>query len=350
MNLMIQRVSSKLDQEIDQEYFNQVLFTTIGSFEYIAFQCNKKSKYPKYSYYCNFNGKKSLDEAINIATLQFENLISLLDSLKDKDQKVDFPRNVEPKDLEEDINSWISDINSYDPSLCDNCLKIMKEIVTERRKMAIASEYCYDSAFEKSKGECSAHVRNALNYAGFDFPDKNFNAYQFYKDENGVNHLELRGFKEMKLEDGLKNKMDGDIVVEEPKGKNIYGHIQIYNEKHDQWVSDFKQKSKDAMVHSSDIGVRHYYRYFPKYHCLIFQRQKKKKSFLENHINKIESKNVNYDRYNNSSSSYYYKDNDSINSFKVSDRVSIRANLDKSSDGTVGFKFNVGFSIPCIIF
>jgi hypothetical protein len=268
---MIQRVSSKLDP-IDQNDFNQVLFATIGSFEYIALKCNKKSK-PKYSDYCNFNGKKSLDEAINIATFQFENLMSLLDSLNDKGQKVDFPSNFQLKDLEKDINSWISDINRYDPSLCDNCLKIMKEIVTERRKMEIASEYCYDSAFENSKGECSAHVRNALNYAGFDFPDKNFHAYQFYKDENGVNHLERRGFKEMKLEDGLKNKMDGDIVVEEPKGKNIYGHIQIYNKNHDQWVSDFKQKSKEAMVHSSDIGVRHYYRYCPKFQ--IFQRQKK---------------------------------------------------------------------------
>lgn len=343
----MKQVSSKLDP-IDQGHFNEVLSRTLGSFEYIAFKCNKKSKYQKYWYYCNFNGKESLDEAINIATFQFKILMSFLDLLNDKGQKVDFPSNLQPKVLEEDINSWISDINSYDPSLCDNCLKIMKEIVTERRKMAIASEYCYDSAFEKSKGECSAHVRNALNYAGFDFPDKNFNAYQFYKDENGVNHLELRGFKEMKLEDGLKNKMDGDIVVEEPKGKNIYGHIQIYNSKHDQWVSDFKQKSKEAMVHSSDIGVRHYYRYCPKFPCLIFQRQKKKKNFLD--IKEIESKNIHYDRYNNSSSSYYYKDNDSINSFKVSDRVSIRANLDKSSDGTVGFKFNVGISIPCIIF
>lgn len=156
--------------------------------------------------------------------------------------------------------------------------------------MAIASEYCYQHAFENSKGECSAHVRNALYYAGFDFPTKNFHAYKFYKDENGVNHLEVRGFEEIKLEEGLKDKMNGDIVVEEPKRKHKYGHNQIYNSKHGQWISDFKQKSSEAMVHSSDIGGRHYYRYRPKFPCLKFQRKKKKyleKNYFSECINEI---------------------------------------------------------------
>ena len=60
-------------------------------------------------------------------------------------------------------------------------------------------------------------MRNTLNHARFDFLTENFYAYKFYKNENDVKHLELRGFKEMKLEEGFKNKMDGDIIVEEPK-------------------------------------------------------------------------------------------------------------------------------------
>jgi hypothetical protein len=343
------QVMKQQEDRIVQEYFNEVFFTTISSFEYIAFKCSNNSKYSMFQNYCYFNKAESIDEAINKAILQYQNLKSMLDSLKNEGKTVNFPVNVDPKKLEEEINSWISEINRYDASLCDNCLKTMKEIVTENRNIEKASEYCYKHAHEKSKGECSAYVRNALNNAGFDFPTENFHAYKFYKDENGVNHLELRGFKEIKLEEGFKNKMDGDIVVEEPKGKHKYGHIQIYNSKHGQWVSDFKQRG-EAMVHSSDIGVRHYYRYCPKFPCLKFQRQKKAKKVLENHFLDEMSGCMGYDRYNNSSSSYYYRDNNSITSFKINDRVSVGGNLEKSSDGNVGFKFNVGFSIPCIIF
>ena len=70
-----------------------------------------------------------------------------------------------------------------------------------------------------------------------------------------------------------KNKLDGDIVVEEAKGKHKYGHVQIYNSKHDKWVSDFKQKG-EAMVHSSDIGKRHYFRYRPKFPGISYGNEK----------------------------------------------------------------------------
>ena len=60
--------------------------------------------------------------------------------------------------------------------------------------MENASKYYYLHAFENSKGECSAHEKNVLNHEGFDFPTENFHSYKFYKNENGVKHLELRGF------------------------------------------------------------------------------------------------------------------------------------------------------------
>jgi hypothetical protein len=54
----------------EQKHFNQVLFTTICSFEYIAFKCNENLKYSRYWDYCYFNKIESIDEAINKATLQ----------------------------------------------------------------------------------------------------------------------------------------------------------------------------------------------------------------------------------------------------------------------------------------
>lgn len=343
------------EKDLTQIYFNNIFFTTISAFENVASKCNRNSNHSKYSYYNCCNENESIDEAISKAISNFQLLISCLDELRNKGQKVDFPYNVELKSLQKDINTWISEIKAYDPSLFlnDNCLETMNEFISEKTKMARASEYCYRNAFEKSKGECSAHVRDALNHAGFDFPKENFHAYKFYKDEKGVKNLEIRGFKEMPLEEGFEDKQDGDIVVEEAKGKNKYGHIQIYNSKHGQWVSDFKQKS-EAMVHSSDIGERHYYRYCPKFRCLKYQNNKKKKIYLDNYFpicrNERDSKSINYDRYNNSSSSYYVKHNNSGTSFNINDRVSIEPSIDISRDIKIGFNANVEISIPCIIF
>lgn len=97
----------------------------------------------------------------------------------------------------------MEDNNNYKAiSLCDDCLTTMNKLLNKGPEIGKASKYCYQNAYEKSKGKFSAHARDALNHAGFDFPSKNFDAYKFHKDENGVKHLELRGFKEIPLEEG----------------------------------------------------------------------------------------------------------------------------------------------------
>ena len=58
----------------------------------------------------------------------------MLDLLNNKGKTVKFPSNFNPKELEKEINTWISEINSYDPSLCDNCLKTMKGKVLKIEK------------------------------------------------------------------------------------------------------------------------------------------------------------------------------------------------------------------------
>ena len=126
---MMKQVMKQQEDLKDQEHFKQVLFTAIGSFECIAFKCSENSKYSLYSDYCYFNKIESIDEAINKATLQYKILISMLDLLNNKSKTFKFPSNFNPKEFGKEINTWISEINSYAPSLCDNYLKTMKEII-----------------------------------------------------------------------------------------------------------------------------------------------------------------------------------------------------------------------------
>lgn len=142
-----------------------------------------------------------------------------------------------------------------------------------------------------------------------------------------------------------KDKKDGDIVVEEPKGSHKYGHIQIYNAKHDQWVSDFKQRSKDAMVHSTDIGERHYYRYSSE---LTFPIKEAKKEKLKS-VNLIRREYFpNYKKTRTFDNFDYYNDNSS--SYDSRDRVSVDGSFIPSRDGGIGYKVNVSIPIPCTIF
>ena len=71
---MMKQVMKQQEDLKEQKHFNQVVFTTIGSFEYITFKCSENSKYSRYSDYCYFNKIETRDEAIK-ATLQYQILI-----------------------------------------------------------------------------------------------------------------------------------------------------------------------------------------------------------------------------------------------------------------------------------
>lgn len=339
------------NQNLDQEYFNDVFGRAISAFENIALRCKKgliKRKYNYYNSYDIFND--NIELAIHKAIVQFELLYSFINELNRKGKKVNCPfKEGQLKELEKDIRTWEDAIKNEPEAtlLYENSLGKIKELINEPIKMGKASEYCYQNAFESPKGLCSAHVRDALNHAGFHFPTTNFHAYKFYK-ENNIKHLEEQGFKEIPLEEGLKNKLDGDIVVEEAKGKHKYGHVQIYNSKHDKWVSDFKQKG-EAMVHSSDIGKRHYFRYRPKFPGISYGNEKD----IINQMNRSNS-SISYDDNNDSSDSNDKDDNiiysNSSISYPISDSVSAQAKFGISRDGNISFNMGLSISIPCIIF
>ena len=332
----------------DQKYFNDIFITALSAFENVAFKIDNKirRKYSNNQPYDLFKNHENLEMAMEKAFLQFNMLKSTIDLLNKEGKVVNFPfQKNELKEIEKDIENWEKIIkqNSDAKYLYEKSLEKIKDLITEGTKIGKASEYCYKNAFESSKGLCGAHVRDALNYAGFDFPTKGFNAYKFYK-ENDIKHLEKRGFKEIPLKEGFKNKLDGDIVVEESKGKHKDGHVQIYNAKHDKWVSDFIQNG-EAMVHRDDIGQRHYYRYCPKFPCIKYEYQKKN---ISNYDSDDNDDSGDHDHNYNTNTNIKY--NNSSYSFPVNDNVSVQPKFGISRDGKPSFQVNVSVSIPCIIF
>lgn len=97
-----------------------------------------------------------------------------------------------------------------------------------------AADIITKNALTRSSGYCARYVRQGLQQAGYDLKTvgdaKNYN--------NGA--LTDAGFSKI---DGNTTPQKGDIMVMPAQGKHKAGHIQMYNGK--QWVSDFKQNSKN---------------------------------------------------------------------------------------------------------
>ena len=93
---------------------------------------------------------------------------------------------------------------------------------------------------------CASAVREGVDYGGIDTRIRGTNKLEgvakYYAKNYDLN-LEKWGFTDMKISslDGYTPK-NGDIaVIQNHKGGNIAGHIQMYSAKLKAWISDFKQ-------------------------------------------------------------------------------------------------------------
>lgn len=97
-----------------------------------------------------------------------------------------------------------------------------------------AADIITKNALTKSSGYCAKFVREGLQQAGYDLKTagdaKNYN--------NGA--LTDAGFSKI---EGDSAPQKGDVMVMPAQGRHGAGHMQIYNGQ--QWVSDFKQNSKN---------------------------------------------------------------------------------------------------------
>jgi len=102
----------------------------------------------------------------------------------------------------------------------------------------------------KSNGLCARHTRLAINAGGVSTPNNPTSA------EGYTTYLPKIGFNEIPNDTELK---PGDVSIEEATGtnKNTYGHAAMWDG--NQWVSDFKQSSRN--VHGSDSGTMHLFRH-----------------------------------------------------------------------------------------
>lgn len=99
-----------------------------------------------------------------------------------------------------------------------------------------AAEYVTKNAERKSVGLCAKYVRKAIVAGGIPlYQGGDAWSYKYL--------LPILGFKQ--IED-VNDKKVGDIVVFQPIGGRLFGHIAMWNGR--QWVSDFKQRG--IIVHS----------------------------------------------------------------------------------------------------
>jgi hypothetical protein len=109
-----------------------------------------------------------------------------------------------------------------------------------------AADLITQNALEKSSGYCAKFVRKGLQEAGYDLKTQEF-AYQY-----GNGALVDAGFTNI---DPNAAPQKGDIMVMPAQGKHSAGHIQMYNG--EQWVSDFKQKSRNPWGDIADENLQY---------------------------------------------------------------------------------------------
>lgn len=131
------------------------------------------------------------------------------------------------------INSWIEDKVS---SVVDfvspvDAGDVSAGVTVKANK---AADIITKNALTRSSGYCARYVREGLQQAGYDLKTmgdaKNYN--------NGA--MQDAGFSVI---DSQSAPQKGDVMVMPAQGGHGAGHMQIYNGQ--QWVSDFKQKSKN---------------------------------------------------------------------------------------------------------
>ena len=109
-----------------------------------------------------------------------------------------------------------------------------------------AVEYVEEHRFPESNKQCATNVREAIDAGGIDTKirgNMHLGNPDYTYAKNYDLNLEKWGFTDMKISslDGYTPK-NGDIaVIQNHKGGNIAGHIQMYSAKLKAWILDFKQ-------------------------------------------------------------------------------------------------------------
>ena len=111
-----------------------------------------------------------------------------------------------------------------------------------------ASEYLIENSLPKSKCCCAWYVMRAMQEGGCCIGILPAWAYKY--------DLPLHGFEEVSKKN-YKPQV-GDIVVFQPVGKHIWGHIAMYT-KHG-WMSDYKQKGMFVYKQKTEYNIFRYKR------------------------------------------------------------------------------------------
>ena len=103
----------------------------------------------------------------------------------------------------------------------------------------------------KSSGKCATGVRTILEKAGYPSPKKlGFDvssAYMYARPQiNGLTPLEGMGYNQLNVDPANFTPRDGDIAVIDkgPSSNAKHGHIAVWSDKINSWVSDFIQPDK----------------------------------------------------------------------------------------------------------
>lgn len=150
--------------------------------------------------------------------------------------------------LGEETRSWFAkqfdglfDNGGADPNV--NAGDVSAGVTVKANK---AADIITKNALTRSSGYCAKFVREGLQQAGYDLKTmgdaKNYN--------NGA--LQDAGFSVI---DSQSVPQKGDVMVMPAQGKHSAGHIQIYDGQ--DWVSDFKQKSKNPWGDISNENLQY---------------------------------------------------------------------------------------------
>ena len=108
---------------------------------------------------------------------------------------------------------------------------------------------------DQSASQCAGHVADALENGGVNLrkhQNKNdpnyFRAYRYgeYAKKEGFKEIYTHNQNSQTLKPKNLDYKKGDLIVFQPIGKHINGHIAIYSGK--QWISDFAQNNPNGII------------------------------------------------------------------------------------------------------
>ena len=140
-----------------------------------------------------------------------------------------------------------------DGSKCYYCN--IKKIEANQKKINLrwGTNYLI-KAMPGENGLCAKYVQNALEESGFEFT-------RVGCADAMANLLKNLQFDVINFNTGINSPKNGDIVVELKTSNHPFGHVQMWCEDINSWVSYFIQKNKQCIVHSDKEGQKIYFRY-----------------------------------------------------------------------------------------